>query len=294
MKATMRLTAVPVVLIATMIAGCGSSSSGAGAGGGSGKVHVLYAGSLVNLMEKQIGPAFAKATGDGYEGYGSDSQSVANAIKGKVQVGDVFISASPTVNATLEGASNGGWLKWYASFAASPLVLGYNPKSAFAARLRTKPWYRVLTDPGIKIGITDPVLDPKGKLTIAALDAAQQDYHLPAAFAAGVQSKAAVFPEQDLLGRLESGQLDAGFFYADEAAPARIPTVSLGKVHEAATYTVTVLDHAPDAAVGVAFVRYLLTTAKSTLAAAGMQPITPSVQGDASAVPPSLRGVLDG
>jgi molybdate/tungstate transport system substrate-binding protein len=277
-----------------MLTGCGSSSRGAGAGGGSGTVHVLYAGSLVNLLEKQIGPAFSQATGDGYEGYGSDSQSVANAIKGKVQVGDVFICASPTVNATLEGASNGGWLSWYATFATSPLVIGYNPSSTYAARLRTHPWYQVLTAPGIKIGMTDPLLDPKGKLTVAALGAAAQDYHLPAGFAARVQSKATVFPEQDLLGRLEAGQLDVGFFYADEAVPAHIPTVSLGKVHEAAAYTVTVLNHAPDPAAGAAFVRYLLTSATPTLTAAGMQPITPRVQGDASAVPAALRGVLSG
>ncbi|HEX3707642.1 MAG TPA: substrate-binding domain-containing protein, partial [Mycobacteriales bacterium] len=180
------------VLVVGMAAGCGSSSNGSG--GGSGTAHVLYAGSLVNLMDKQVGPAFSRATGNGYQGYGSDSQSVANAIKSKIQVGDVFISASPTVDATLQGSANGDWLSWYTTFAQSPLVIGYDAKGSYAAKLRTEPWYQVLTRPGIKVGITDPVLDPKGKLTAAALTAAQQTYHLPTGFAKSVRANAAVFP----------------------------------------------------------------------------------------------------
>jgi molybdate/tungstate transport system substrate-binding protein len=34
-----------------------------------GTVNVLYAGSLVNLMERGVGPAFSKATGEQFRGY---------------------------------------------------------------------------------------------------------------------------------------------------------------------------------------------------------------------------------
>jgi hypothetical protein len=34
-----------------------------------GRVIVLYAGSLVNLMEHGVGPAFEKATGNQFQGY---------------------------------------------------------------------------------------------------------------------------------------------------------------------------------------------------------------------------------
>jgi len=55
-----------------------------------------------------------------------------------------------------------------------------------------------------------------------------------------------VFPEETLVGRLQAGQLDArAFFYANEAKEAGIPTVTLGAIQLAATYTVTVLDKAP-------------------------------------------------
>ena len=34
-----------------------------------GTVSVLYAGSLVNLMERGVGPTFSKATGEQFRGY---------------------------------------------------------------------------------------------------------------------------------------------------------------------------------------------------------------------------------
>ena len=136
---------------------------------GSGPVNVLYAGSLVNLMQKQVGPAFQQATGYSVTGFSAGSKDLAAEIKGKVHQGDVFISASPKVNATLEGAANGDWVSWYGTFATSALVIGYNPKSKFANDLKTMPWYKAITEPGLKLGFTDPATDPKGVLAVQAM-----------------------------------------------------------------------------------------------------------------------------
>lgn len=282
------LTAVTAVLLGG-VTGCGPSNS---TGTASGTVHVLYAGSLVNLMERRVGPAFTKATGDRYQGFGAASQAVANAISGRVQTGDVFISASPSVNDSLTGSSHGDWVRWYATFAAAPLVLGYSTASRYAADLRAKPWYDVLREPGIRVGMTDPKLDPKGAFTVAALDAAATAYHLPSGYPASVESSAQVFPEQDLLGRLEAGQLDVGFFYTNEAVPAHLHTIALGRVHESATFTVTVLARAPDPVGGAAFVRYLLTAGRSALTAGGLHVLTPTLHGPITAVPTVLRTLL--
>lgn len=106
---------------------------------GSGPVNVLYAGSLVDLLETQLSPGFHTATGYTFQGFGAGSSALATQIKGKVRQGDVFISASPAVNATLQGSANGSWASWYATFASSALVIGYNPQSKFAKDLKTKP-----------------------------------------------------------------------------------------------------------------------------------------------------------
>lgn len=255
-----------------------SASSATGKLTASGKVQVLYAGSLANLMERGIGPAFDQATGGQFQGTAAGSTALANEIVGKVKQGDVFISASTSANKPLMGE----WEDWYASFATAPLVIGYNPRSTFAHDLKTKPWPEVITESGFRMGTTDPKLDPKGKLAAQAL----RDEHL----GPGV---AQVFPEEQLVGRLQAGQLDAGFFYSSEAAEQNIPTIGLGGSKLDATYTVTVLKNAPNAAGGQAFVEYLLGPAGTSMMkqhGLRLQPIT--VTGDRTKVPANLRPAL--
>lgn len=130
-----------------------------------GSVSVLYAGSLVSVMEQAIGPAFTKQTGTGFQGHAGGSEGLAAQIKAGSLHGDVFISADPRVNADLTGGANGDRVSWYIAFAQSPLVLGFSPSSRFAADWQKMPRYEVLMKPGIKIRRTDPNLDPKGALT---------------------------------------------------------------------------------------------------------------------------------
>jgi molybdate/tungstate transport system substrate-binding protein len=284
--------AVPLAL-AALGGACGSSTSSSASTTepDRGPVDVLYAGSLVNLMEHDLGPKFTSATGYRFTGYGAGSAQVANQIKGGVRQGDVFISASPQVNTTLVGAANGGWVSWYASFARGNLVIGYNPNSRFATQLRSQPWYRVITQPGFQLGRTDPVLDPKGQLTVQALNQAAGAYHDPG-LAGLTRTTAGVFPEETLVGRLQAGQLDAGFFYGNEAREAGIPTVTLGAIQLAATYTVTVLDRAPHASGAAAFVSYLLgRKGQAVVTAHGLTVIKPSQEVGAPA-PASLRPAL--
>jgi molybdate/tungstate transport system substrate-binding protein len=268
-----------------LVAGCGHSEA-------HGSVQVLYAGSLVNLMEKQVGPKFNDATGYTFQGAAAGSVELANDVKSQSRRGDVFISAAPSADNALMGSANGDWVSWYASFAEAPLVIGYNPQSKFANDLKTKPWYEVIGEPGFQLGRTDPNLDPKGKLTVQALQQAEQTYHDPG-FAARVEKASQVFPEQDLLAQLQSGKLDAGFFYRNETAEKNIPSVDLGEVKLAATYTVTVLNQAPDQAGAIAFVGFLLgDQGKAVLAANGLTVAAPSVSGDYGAVPAALRSAL--
>lgn len=276
--------ALIAILLVLAVAGCGGSSAKKGS------VSVLYAGSLQALMNSHIGPAFQRATGYTFNGYPAGSKDLASEIKGKVRVGDVFISAAPAVNQTLKGSSNGNWVSWYAPFATTELVLGYNRSSSYARALRSEPWYRVISRPGFRLGFTDPKLDPKGVLTVAALEKAADAYHVPA-LRRIAREQSNLFPEQDLVGRLQAGQLDAGFFYTVEASAARIPTVPLSSIHEHATYTITVLNRAPNSTGAEAFVKFLLgSRGQSLLRAAGLTVQTPKAVG--SGVPPSLSSAV--
>ena len=271
-------------------AAAGASSSSKG----SGPVEVLYAGSLVNLMKNSVGPAFHSATGYTLSGVSGDSGSLASQIKGQTQQGDVFVSASAAKDKLLEGAANGNWVSWYATFATTPLVIAYNPQSRFAHALQTEPWYQVVTQPGFLLGRTDPATDPKGKLTVTALDEAVTADHAPG-LQAIVASSANVFPENTLVGRLQAGQLDAGFFYGVEATAAHLQTVPLtglpAPLH--ASYTVTVLRGAPHEAAAEAFVEFLLGPAgRQALTANGLVVKSPAEV--AGTAPAALQGVLSG
>jgi molybdate/tungstate transport system substrate-binding protein len=261
-------------------------------------VVVLYAGSLVNLMEHGVGPAFDKNTGDQFQGFAGGSNGLANQIKGRLRRGDVFISANPRVNDDLTGTANGDWVSWYINFAQSPLVIGYSPSSRFASELKTKPWYEVLQEPGIKIGRTDPKLDPKGALTVQLLDRAEQVYKLP-----GLAQKVLrapdnpeqVRPEENLVGRLQSGLIDVGFFYSTETADLKIPAIVLpAEVALSARYTVTVLRDAAHPVGAIKFVDFLLGPQGRAVAQEhGLDTVKPSVGGDPGKIPAQIRSEID-
>ncbi|MGH9129613.1 MAG: substrate-binding domain-containing protein [Acidimicrobiales bacterium] len=260
---------------------------------GSGPVDVLYAGSLVDTMKNTIGPAFDKATGYTFTGFPGGSTALESDVKGKVRQGDVFVSASPKADKGLEGAANGNWVSWYAEFATTNLVIGYNTKSKFASQLKTKPWYKVVGEPGFKLGFTDPKTDPKGVLAVKALDMAASMFNEPGLKTVASNTKNE-FPEADLVGRLQSGQLDAGFFYTVEATAAKLPSVPLTPINLPSPYTVTVLAKAPHPAAADAFVEFLLGSQSSSLLK-GLQiniVSPPTVSG--TGVPSTLSSVLPG
>ncbi len=268
-----------------------SSAAASAAATGSGPVNVLYAGSLVSLITKQVRPAFSKASGYTVTGEGAGSTALVTDIKGKVDKGDVFISASPTATKTLMGTKNGDWVSWYVSYASSNVVLGYNPKSKFAQDIKTKPWYTAITEPGLKLGFTDPATDPKGKLVATALTDTAKSKKLPA-LTTIENDKGDVFPEETLVARLQSGQLDAAFFYTAEATPAKIATVPLTGEALKATYTISTLKGAPNEAGAEAFVAYLLgPDGQAFLKQDGFDLITPP-KTTGTGVPASVSAVL--
>lgn len=262
-----------------------------------GNVDVLYAGSLVNLMEHGIGPAFDRESGDHFRGYAGGSKLLANEITGRLRRADVFVSAAPRVNRLLMAPRHGGWVSWYITFAQSPLVIGYNPSSRFAPAFRTRPWYQVVQTPGIRLGRTDPKLDPKGALTVRLMRQAQAHYHI-AGLASRVlgapENPAQVLPEEALVGRLQSGELDAGFFYSTETSDAHIPAIGLPPaITPKALYTVTIVRDAPDPRAAEAFVTFLLgPQGRKLMKEHGLALRALEVTGNTAALPRRIRTLL--
>jgi molybdate/tungstate transport system substrate-binding protein len=263
-----------LLVIVTFAAFSGTArSSAATSKKHSGTVNVLYAGSFLDLMQQQLAPAFHKATGYTVNGISAGSSALASEISGGTVVGDVFISASPTADASLQRATNGGWVTTYDEFATSPLVLGYNPNSTFAKALKSQPWYKVVDRAGFLLGRTDPATDPKGVLAVDALTGVALSYDVPA-LAALASSPSNIFAETALVGELQAGQLDVGFFYAVEASASHLKTVPLVGTDLAAEYTVATLKNAPHTEAARAFVKFLLSAGGAKiLRANGVTPL---------------------
>jgi molybdate/tungstate transport system substrate-binding protein len=290
--AGLTLAAAATLALAGSPVAAASGASGPKARTAAASVTAIYAGSLVDIMEKALGPEFTKATGFPFEGFGGGSNEDAAAIKGKVRQADVFVSAAASADKELEGAANGSWVSWYSTFTSSDLVLGYNPKTKFGRQLAAgRPWYKVITEPGILVGRTEPKADPKGKLTVEAVDAAAKKLHDPEL--ARALNKFGIFEETSMLARLEAGQLDAGFFYVVEAKKAHLPTVPLKPVYKYADYTVTLLNNAQNQAGAEALVAFLLSPKRKAVEREyGLVPVKPKFSGDAAAVPASLRSIV--
>src|SRR5258708_11962482 len=147
-----------------------------------GTVQVLYAGSLGAVLEKSAGPEFEKSSGFTYQGEGQGSLGAAKMISDGLRSPDVFISADAAVNDKVLMTPDKKLTDWYLTFASSAMVLGFNPKSKFNSifeqvQAGKVPWYEALKTPGLKLGRTDPNLDPKGYRTLFLFHLAESYYH---------------------------------------------------------------------------------------------------------------------
>ncbi|HEX5416543.1 MAG TPA: extracellular solute-binding protein, partial [Chloroflexota bacterium] len=262
-----------------------------------------------------------------FQGEGKGSVAIANLIKGKARTPDIFISADPAVNAMLQGPSNGNYVSWWVPFARTALVIGWSPKSSFAsafedAKAGKRTWESVLEEPGFRLGRTDPALDPKGYRTIMMfqLDEARTGEKGEAQRILGSPDNAAqIFPEEQLVARLQAGQLDVGVFYQIEAVEAQLPFLDLpaevnqGDPAQAAhyatasytdkkgttyqgspvLYTVTIPSTAKNQPGAEAFVQYLFgEEGQKLLIQEGLLSAAPVVSGDPKAVPDALQTIV--
>jgi molybdate/tungstate transport system substrate-binding protein len=106
---------------------------------------------------------------------------------------------------------------------------------------------------------------------------------------------AQVLPEETLVGRLQSGQRDVGFFYSTETASAKIPVIRLpAEIAPKAVYTATVLSGSPNPQGAVGFLVFLLgPQGKTVMTENGLDVETPVLAGTVAAVPSQIRALVD-
>ena len=289
-------------------------------------VSVMYAGSLVKIMEQVIGPSFHNQTGYNFIGEGKGSVQVSNLILQGFRRPDFFISADTLPIEKLINHSP-PLAQWLVKFASAEFVIAYNPKSSFAPELDKAAkgeitWYKVLEEKGIKFGRTDPELDPKGYYTVIAAKLANIYYNdstIKDKILGEDRNPKQIFPEEILRSIMDSGQIDAIAAYKHEAVSRGLPYITLAPqinlgdskysnfykqasyiLHSNQTitgnpiyfsYTIPTAARNMDGAIAIA--NFLISPqGKTVLSQVGLNPVNATVQGNIKSLPQILRSVL--
>jgi molybdate/tungstate transport system substrate-binding protein len=333
------VVALLVVGCTALAAGCSSSSSGSTTSSSSpsvsassskptGTANVAYASSLQYLNEKVAGPAFTKATGYGYSGFGASSGD----LESDIAAGEIHPNVFQSVGGDNITPLFPKFTNWYIQYAGTEMVVAYNPNGKYASQFKaiadgSKPesdLFTLLQTPGLKLGRTDPNIDPQGRDFIYMLQLAQAYYHLPSDTVSkilgttdwGTASSSQIYAESSLDSTLQSGQLDAASAFVTQAIELHlayvplVPQINLccnayAAMYKTASITVksgtkhgspqvidiTLVGTPTDA--GIAFVKYTLSPAGQAIyKAGGFTVLTPTLFGTKSAVPSAISSEL--
>jgi molybdate/tungstate transport system substrate-binding protein len=291
-------------------------------------VSVAYASSLQFLNEKVVSPAFTAAEGYTFSGQGASS----GALEAEIASGEISPNVFEAVGGDNITPLEPKFTSWYVQYAGTAMVLAYNPNSKYASQFKAiasgteplKNLFTLLETPGLKLGRTDPNIDPQGRDFIYMLELAQTYYHLPSDTVAkilgtsdfGTASSSEIFAESSLDSTLESGQLDAASAFVTQAVEQHLayiplPTaINLGSAADAAAYKkasvaikggtkhgspqvidITIIGTPTPAA--IAFVKYTLSSAGlAEYQQGGFSLPAPKVFGSASSVPAAITSEL--
>jgi len=139
------------------------------------------------------------------------------------------------------------YAKFNAQFATNEMAIAYTEKSKYAEEINATNWPEIFLRDGVKVGHSNPNLDPCGYRSILVTKLAETYYKVPGfydklmgygeSYTNGEENKAKVIvrpKETDLLGLLEAGAYDYLYIYRSVAAQHGLryvtlpPQVSLG------------------------------------------------------------------
>ena len=119
---------------------------------------------------------------------------------------------------------------WYLAFARNEMVLLHARSSADADTIDAANWWRLVTAPGVRMGSSDPALDPSGYRALLVFELAERHYQVPglaARLRAALPARYIRPSETDLIALVEAGELDYAWSYRSLAVTAGLPYVTL-------------------------------------------------------------------
>ncbi len=208
------------------------------------KVVVFHAGSL-SVPFAQMEKAFeAKYPQYDVLREAAGSRACARKITDIGKPADVMASAAYKV---IDNLLIPEFAKFNAQFVTNEMVIAYTDKSKYANEINEKNWTEVFLREGVKVGHSNPNLDPCGYRSILVTQLAEQYYKQAGfyeklmgygkSYENGEENKAKIIvrpKETDLLGLIEAGAYDYLYIYKSVAQQHGLryitlpPEVSLG------------------------------------------------------------------
>jgi len=205
--------------------------------GGPEKVVVFHAGSLSVPFAKMEKAFEAKYPRYDLVREAAGSRACARKITDVGKRADVMASADYKV---IDDLLRPDYAKFTASFATNEMAIAYTPHSKYANEINASNWPKILLRKGVKVGHSNPNLDPCGYRSMLVTQLAERYYGIPGFFDKlfgygkryenGKENKTKVIvrpKETDLLGLLEAGAYDYLFIYKSVARQRGLKFIEL-------------------------------------------------------------------
>jgi molybdate/tungstate transport system substrate-binding protein len=212
---------------------------------------------------------------------------------------------------------------WNICFAANEMVIAFTDQSKYCETLDSSNWFSILSRDDVRFARSDPNQDPCGYRTVHTILLAEKHYRRPG-LAESLQKKDNQYirpKEVDLIALLETNTVDYVFNYRSVAQqhhlsylqlPAAInlkemaradiygtvstrisgkePGQHITMTGEPMLYSLTILTHAPDSAIAMAFTEFLLSSqGQQIMEACGQPSVVPSASASYDQIPERLK-----
>jgi molybdate/tungstate transport system substrate-binding protein len=208
---------------------------------------------------------------------------------------------------------------WYLGFVSNAITFAYTSHSKGASGLTAANWYKVLAQPGVHIGRSNPAADPSGYQILQMLQLASGYYHQPGLAASVLKNSPAASvaeTETSLISALQSGQIDYLAIYKSTAQEEHLkylalpPQINLSDPAMAAAYAkvsidagslgtltakpiiygLTIPTSAPNAALAQKFLSFVLgPQGQAIMRSNGFVVISPALANPQDKVPASIK-----
>jgi molybdate/tungstate transport system substrate-binding protein len=203
---------------------------------------VVYSAASLAMPLRSALDTFAHSTGAVIQQENGASLELARRITELHRIPDLILLADQEVFPQLlvPGATS-----WYARFARNRMVIAYTDRSRHASELTAESWRRILLQPDVLLGRTDPVLAPAGYRALLTYELAESYYKdagLADRLAARTPPRLMRGNASELAALLTAGELDYIIDYESLARAVGLrhltlpPEIDLGDAAHAADY----------------------------------------------------------